>query len=123
MQSDIFDHDERAKEAKDRVKDQVKQLREAYRSTFFDSPNGWKVLLSLLEVCHVHSSTFTGNSTGMFKEGERNIGLHILGTLGLNSPEGSMLLSVRYLANNPETAAEFRKELGKIFNQIGGSNE
>lgn len=38
-------------------------------------PRGRRLMRRWLTLCHVDHSTFTGNSTGMFKEGERNVGL------------------------------------------------
>lgn len=55
-------------EHEDRVRDLGKMLR---------SPEGKRYFWWLLEKCHMFSSTFTGNSTGNFLEGERNVGLMI----------------------------------------------
>jgi hypothetical protein len=44
-------------------------------------PRGRRLMRRWLTLCHVDHSTFTGNSTGMFKEGERNIGLQLKGQI------------------------------------------
>ncbi len=41
------------------------------------SPEGKRYFWWLLESVHMFSTTFTGNSMGNFKEGERNVGLRI----------------------------------------------
>jgi hypothetical protein len=38
---------------------------------------GRRLMRRWLAMCHVDHTTFTGNSTGMFKEGERNVGLQL----------------------------------------------
>ena len=50
----------------------VSDLRELLRL-----PAGKRYFWRLLETCHMFSSTFTGNSTGNFMEGERNVGLKV----------------------------------------------
>lgn len=44
-------------------------------------PRGRRLMRHWLAECHVDHSTFTGNSTGMFKEGERNVGLKLKGQI------------------------------------------
>lgn len=55
-------------EHEDRVRDLGALLR---------MPEGKRYFWWLLESVHMFSTTFTGNSTGAFKEGERNVGLRI----------------------------------------------
>jgi len=55
-------------EHEDRVRDLGKLL---------TRPEGKRYFWWLLESTHMFSSTFTGNSTGNFMEGERNVGLRI----------------------------------------------
>ncbi len=55
-------------EHEDRVRDLGAILR---------SPEGKRYMWWMLETCHMFASTFTGNSTGNFMEGERNVGLRI----------------------------------------------
>ena len=55
-------------EHEDRIRDMGKLLR---------TPEGKRYFWWLLESCHMFSSTFTGNSTGHFMEGERNVGLMV----------------------------------------------
>ncbi len=40
-------------------------------------PRGRRLMRQWLADCHIDRTTFTGNSTGMFLEGERNAGLRI----------------------------------------------
>jgi hypothetical protein len=48
-----------------------------YRA-LFATEQGQRVLWDILSQCHIFHTTFTGNSRGMFLEGERNIGLYLL---------------------------------------------
>jgi len=54
-----------------------RRLRNAWAKTL-DDPDGRFLVWSLLDRCHVFSSTYTGNAASNFLEGERNIGLQIL---------------------------------------------
>ena len=53
------------------------EQRAADTQWLMSDPRGRRLMRHWLEICHVDHSTFTGNSTGMFKEGERNIGLQL----------------------------------------------
>lgn len=46
--------------------------------TVMQTHTGRCVLFSILEMCHVYQTSFTGNSATFFKEGERNIGLRLI---------------------------------------------
>lgn len=41
-------------------------------------PQGRRVMWRMLERCGVYRTSFTGNSTTFFNEGERNVGLKLL---------------------------------------------
>lgn len=45
------------------------------------TPEGRAWVFSLLDMCGVHRTSFTGNSTTFFNEGQRNIGLKIEGDI------------------------------------------
>lgn len=62
-------------------------LKECYRLTF-STKHGKKVFADLLSRCHVFQTTFTGNSKTFFLEGERNIGLYLLGMMSWATVEG-----------------------------------
>ena len=47
----------------------------------FDTEDGKKVLWWLLTLTHPYQTSFTGNSMTYFKEGERQVGLKLLGKL------------------------------------------
>lgn len=47
----------------------------------FDTEEGKKVLWWLLELTHPYQTSFTGNSLTYFKEGERQVGLKLLGKI------------------------------------------
>ena len=53
------------------------QLYHDYQSVF-SSPTGRRVLLDIVIRGNIYESTFTGNSRGMFLEGERSLALYIL---------------------------------------------
>jgi hypothetical protein len=82
--------DDEAKQLRDdEVKDELehKQLLLDVQRTF-DSQHGRRVFRHLMERCHVFHTTFTGNSKTFFLEGERNIGLYLLGLREMASEEG-----------------------------------
>ena len=54
-----------------------RELLQAYKKTF-NTEHGRRVFLDLIERCHIFHSTFTGNSRGMFLEGERHVGLYLI---------------------------------------------
>lgn len=45
---------------------------------FLDSEEGRMIAWSILDKCHVFSSTYTGNAGSNFLEGERSVGLKLL---------------------------------------------
>lgn len=76
--SDIFG-DEYIAQADKRKIESAKntKLISDYRQTF-STEQGKRVLWDLLSQCHIFHTTFTGNSRGMFLEGERSVGLYLL---------------------------------------------
>jgi len=79
--------DEQVDKFNKKLDDEDRQLREAYKRTF-NSPHGKRVYANILSRCHVFQTTFTGNSKTFFLEGERNIGLYLLGMMSLANNEG-----------------------------------
>ena len=59
--------------------DDVKQL--------LNSPHGRRFVWRYLGICGVFRSSFTGNSETFFNEGQRNIGLQLLGDVNRANPE------------------------------------
>lgn len=88
MGEDLFTDE--ARETKDdakRAELEQKQLLADVKGTF-ETPHGRRVFRHLMERCHVFHTTFTGNSKTFFLEGERNIGLYLLGLREMASEEG-----------------------------------
>ena len=54
----------------------------------FDTEDGKKVLWWLLEQTHPYQTSFTGNSLTYFREGERQVGLKLLGKILEARPMG-----------------------------------
>lgn len=83
MDSNILS--EEAEELELMVKDrdhELKKLFHAYQEVF-KTDLGRTVIMDILQQCHVFSSTMTGNSWTYFKEGERKIGLYVLGMIDI----------------------------------------
>ena len=74
------DIDKLQDEEKKKRKLQQRQLELDYEEVF-STRAGKHVFNDILNRCHIFHSTFTGNSRGMFLEGERNIGLYILSNM------------------------------------------
>ncbi len=58
----------------------------------FDTEAGKRVLWFILSECHIYQTSFTGNSTTFFREGERQIGLKVLGKMLEARPDGLQAL-------------------------------
>lgn len=71
--------EEKAQGAKDEKKRLLKEreLLKDYKRTF-NTEHGRRVFMDLIERTHIFHTTFTGNSRGMFLEGERHIGLYLI---------------------------------------------
>lgn len=50
-------------------------------------PEARRVIWGILGQCHMFETTFTGNSQGMFMEGERNVGLSIWAKIVAAKPD------------------------------------
>lgn len=71
--------DEESVEERQKQADLIElQLREDIRDVLA-LPQGVRLFRWFMKECHMFSSTFTGNSRGMFNEGERNIALKLIG--------------------------------------------
>jgi hypothetical protein len=69
-------------------KDELKRSQELNDlKSILDKDFGRRYIWRLLETCGVYRSSFTGNSTTFFNEGERNIGLKILAEIGEADPD------------------------------------
>jgi hypothetical protein len=66
---------QQAAEEKNKVFDDA--LVRDYEMTF-STPHGQRVMLDILMRGHLYETTFTGNSRGMFLEGQRDMALYIL---------------------------------------------
>lgn len=80
-------HEDEKRKAEEKAKREREQLLSDY-SRVFGTPEGKRVLWDLLVKTHVFSTTFTGNSTGFFKEGERNVGLYLLAMNEMDTAQG-----------------------------------
>ena len=59
-------------------------------AAFLDTEQGRLIAWSILDLCHVFGTTYTGNAAQAFLEGERSVGLKIL--KGYILPLGNHLL-------------------------------
>jgi hypothetical protein len=71
-------------------------------------PRGRRLMRRWLALCHVDHSTFTGNSTGMFKEGERNVGLQLKGQVTEFAFEDYVVM-LREMQPTPRSAHSAKK--------------
>lgn len=62
-----------------------------------------------LAKCKIFQSTFTGNNTTFFNEGERNVGLQLLADLNEAMPEAYMLMQKEAIEN--EVVKSDKKEV------------
>ena len=74
---ELFDKERKLEEAQ---KNQNKQLLFDYRSVL-QTAEGRRVMWDIMSMCHLYSLSMTGNSNTFFREGERNIGLRVLGRI------------------------------------------
>ena len=49
--------------------------------------SGRRFVWRMLTACHIYESSFTGNNTTFFNEGERNIGLMLMADINSHCPE------------------------------------
>lgn len=55
----------------------IDMTEEADWKWFLSSPRGRRIVREMLEVCGVHRTSFTGDTTTFFNEGQRQVGLII----------------------------------------------
>jgi len=72
--SDLDTEDEVTKRALELLE---REVHNAWAS-FLDSEKGRMIAWVILDKCHVLSSTYTGNASSNFLEGERHVGLRLL---------------------------------------------
>ena len=86
---DPFDTSAPERHAADRMKaDKLVSLTEAEDWKWFMSgKRGRRIVHRLLETTGVYRSSFTGNSTTFFNEGQRNVGLRVLALVHEHAPE------------------------------------
>lgn len=72
-------------------RDDQKRKREAAgedMKLIMSTKEGRRFVWEILEFCGVYRSSFTGNSETFFKEGQRNVGLMLLGKIHEHCPDG-----------------------------------
>ena len=72
---------------KQRVRADEQRLADDY-AELFSTPRGERVFEDLIKKTGLFSSSFTGNSRGMFLQGQQAIGLYLLKMRDLDSPTG-----------------------------------
>jgi hypothetical protein len=72
---------------KQRVRADEQRLADDYREVF-STPHGERVFEDLIKKTGVFSSSFTGNSRGMYLQGQQAVGLYLLKMRDLDSPAG-----------------------------------
>jgi hypothetical protein len=76
------------------------RLKEAFNDRHFltdlrallELPAGRRILWWILETAGIYRSSFTGNSTTFFNEGQRQVGLQLLGKIHDAKPEAMILM-------------------------------
>lgn len=69
------------------------QERAVVVASIMEHKGGRAWMLSILETCHIFSSSFTNNALSTaFKEGERNIGIKLLASIMQASPDNYILM-------------------------------
>lgn len=93
MSEDLFDSDDEARLQKNEAERKDKRARELEEiQLVVSSKHGRKFYWRLLTMCHLFETSFTGNNTTFFKEGERNIGLCLMRDLMEANPESFTLM-------------------------------
>lgn len=73
-----------------KAKDQAESIRERELNDVrhvMSSKEGRRFFDRYQKLCHVHETSFTGNNTTFFNEGERNIGVRMLADVNEACPE------------------------------------
>lgn len=111
-ESDVLAEDAAlARSAETDAETRERRLREDYKRTFLDCDHGWRVLQDLLGHTAVLGAAFRGNSHDIFNQGRRDVGMHILNVLKMNSPQGMMLAAMRGAIHDPDMRQLFAKEI------------
>lgn len=61
--------------------------------------SGRRYVAKLLEITGIYRSSFTGNSETFFREGQRNVGLRIVGEIHEHCPDAYVKMLKEYRAN------------------------
>lgn len=93
---------ERVRDKRDRELEDVRWM--------LSSREGRRFFWRLISHCHVFETSFTGNNTTFFKEGERNIGIFLLTELNAAAPEAYALMQSEYAASVKLEQMQIEKE-------------
>lgn len=85
-------------------------LQNDYQRVFLGSEAGLRVLEDLMAATTPFVDTFYGNSRDIFQKGRRQIGLHVIERLGMNTMSGAVRLMVRLGSVDPAAMQEMRIE-------------
>lgn len=110
----LMDDLDKADDMNQRVADLVARETEKAWASMLQTEAGRLIAWSILDHCHVFSSTFTGNAGSAFLEGERSVGLKIL--KGFILPQGNHLLGDMM----DEAAARFDRLTAVAEFQVNG---
>ena len=80
----VKDAGNKAKRGREREIDDVRYV--------LNSVQGRRFMWRYLSLCNLWETSFTGNSTTFFKEGERNIGLRLMSDINDSSPEAYLAM-------------------------------
>ncbi|MEX8508461.1 MAG: endopeptidase [Leptothrix ochracea] len=89
--TEVDQNDTAQQDAQKRARDAVRVDADDFK-WIVSNKRGRRFAYRLLDRCGVFRSSFTGNSTTFFNEGQRNIGLHLLGMLNEHAPEAYSLM-------------------------------
>lgn len=81
----ITDEDQAEKVAQDAKLERERELADI--CTILSTPSGMRFMKRLLREGRVFTTTFTGNSTGMFLEGQRNLALKFFSDIAEAAPD------------------------------------
>ena len=65
-----------------------------------ETPEGLRFFKRLMRLCHIFTTSFTGNSFTYFNEGQRNVGLYFVRDIAEISPASLPLLIIEQTGDN-----------------------
>jgi hypothetical protein len=118
-----MDNTQRQADAEQTETLRLANLQNDYRRVFMSDEAGLRVLEDLFAVSRPFEDPFFGNSRDIFQKGRRQLGLHILDRLGMNTMPGAVRLMIRLGSIDPQAMQELageREAVGAFIKQCEG---